>query len=454
MKKKRIFFVPAAVFLGVAVLLSSLYILAIRKSTLQEREKYQAIASNQSNVITGCVDTVVARAYTLSALVSAWGGEVEDFDMVAGQIYENTAADTGVALKNIAMAPDGIVEKVYPRLGNEGLIGFSFLDPEKPGNLEAIAAYQRREMVLTNPFQLVQGGVGMAGRLPVFLSRDEADDFWGLVTVTMDFERLMKVIHMEALSDMGIRYRLWYKGGDGTPVVLASSQELPVQPVTYPFSLRNLTWHLDVAPAAGWVDHTELAAGFAVIFSVALLLAMMLLAQERVRQANKQLKFLAYMDGLTSCYSRHYVNSILVNQRTGGWNDPNLKYSIAMLDIDYFKSINDQYGHEIGDRAILAVAQVLQANAKEANGDCVIRFGGDEFIVLWNDVSHSRFLHKLDNILTQVGAIHFPDYPDLHLTVSIGAEAYSEEANYYDMVRRADELLYRAKENGRNCFAV
>lgn len=64
------------------------------------------------------------------------------------------------------------MEKVYPASGNEALTGFNFMDASKPGNAEAIAAYQRGSLVITNPFDLVQGGTGLAGRLPVFLPAD------------------------------------------------------------------------------------------------------------------------------------------------------------------------------------------------------------------------------------------------------------------------------------------
>lgn len=450
------FLLPIAAFLGIALLLSGLYLMTVRGAVGHMKEQYRSIAANQSSIIQGAVDTALARAHTLSALVASDGGETDAFDLVAHQIYDSTTAETGVALKNIALAPGGVVEKVYPLEGNEALMGFSFLDPDKPGNLEAIAAYHRGEMVLTAPFELVQGGIGMGGRLPVFLPRNGETVFWGLVTVTLDFDTLLEALPLENLNDMGVNYRLWYKGPDGEPVVLAGSDAVPDQPVSYAFPLRNLTWHMDVAPADGWVDHMALAVAFAIILGVSLLLAMLLLAQERIRQANEQLQRIAHLDGLTACYSRHYVNSILIDQRTGRWNDPNMKFSLAMIDIDDFKGINDRFGHEMGDRAILAVAQVLLSHGRPEDGDCVIRFGGDEFIALFNDVTQERFLSKLQSIVEDVRHIRFPDQPELRLTVSAGGEAYvdPEWSLYYDMVRRTDEKLYLSKENGRDRLTV
>ena len=165
---------------------------------------------------------------------------------------------------------------------------------------------------------------------------------------------------------------------------------------------------------------------------------------------------LAHLDALTSCFSRQYVNSVLVNQISGNWNNPRAKYSIAIIDIDWFKSINDTFGHAIGDRALIAVATVLLNNCKYEDGDCVIRHGGDEFVLLMNDVTPERFTRMLKNIVEQVRDIRFDDYPDLHLSISVGGAIYesSEISLYYNALKNADEKLYLAKSLGRNQFAL
>ena len=168
MKQKKELILPIATFLVVGIILSGLYIIVSKQAATQNRERYRYIAASQSNMIRDCIDTVLARAYTLSALVFDNDGSTAFFDRQAERIYQETKNDTGISLKNIAIAPDGVVEKVYPASGNEALTGFNFMDASKPGNAEAIAAYQRGSLVITNPFDLVQGGTGLAGRLPVF----------------------------------------------------------------------------------------------------------------------------------------------------------------------------------------------------------------------------------------------------------------------------------------------
>ncbi|MDC7286343.1 diguanylate cyclase [Blautia schinkii] len=453
MKTKKQLIIPTAVFLIISILLSGCYVLIARQTSVQNRERHRYIAANQSNIIRNSIDTVLARAYTLSSFINDTDGDTAFFDRQAAKIYDETIKVTGIPLKNIAVAPGGIVEKVYPAAGNEALIGFNFMDSSQKGNIEAISAYQKGELIITNPFDLVQGGSGMAGRLPVFLKSGE---FWGLVTVTMDFEGLLKSINLSTLSNMGVDYKLWYKDDTGSQVVMDASENLPSHPVSYKFSITNLNWYLDVAPSGGWTDYVEAAVVFIVIIAVALLVALLLLNREQLTESNEKLRRLAHLDSLTSCYSRHYVNTILLNPRNGLWADPTAKYSLAIIDIDNFKSINDTYGHDIGDQAIIAIAKVLEDNSRHANGDCIIRHGGDEFIALFNDVTKDRFSQKLASIVNGAREVRFPEFPDMRLSVSIGGEFYEnpDASLYYNMVRKADEKLYTAKENGRDQYIL
>lgn len=454
MLKKYHIIIPTVAFFVIVLLLGSLYLAFMHSIVEQSRQKYYYIASSYTNIIRDCLDTVLARASTLSIMIMEHGGDMAFFDTSAQVIYEKIETDTGVKLRNIAVAPGGVVKKVYPLISNEGFIGFNFMDASRPGNAEAIEAYQKGKLIITNPFKLVQGGVGIAGRMPVFLHNNNISRFWGLVTVTMDHKTLMNALHLERLIKIGVNYELWYKDDSGKHISLSSSAQLPKDPVSVPLLFENITWYLDVAPITGWYDYAALIIGFAIILGLALLSSLLIFAGLSMRNSNDKLQQLAYRDGLTACYTRNFVNTILLNQRNGHWNDPNSKFSIAIIDIDYFKEVNDIYGHEIGDRALAAVAQVLKDSIKAKNGDYVIRHGGDEFIVLWNNISAESFCKNLESIVEKVRRIHFTDFPDIKFSVSIGGESYvnAKQPFYYDMIRIADQKLYIAKENGRNQF--
>lgn len=130
--------------------------------------------------------------------------------------------------------------------------------------------------------------------------------------------------------------------------------------------------------------------------------------------------------------------------------------SLAIIDVDFFKNINDSYGHQFGDDVIKKVADIVSSEV----GDNGIsgRFGGDEFFaVLYNIESEEQIRSILKGIKTRVTST-FPDMgvdKDSPLSVSIGAATYSKDAeNYDDLFMLADHCLYLAKEKGRNRFII
>lgn len=147
--------------------------------------------------------------------------------------------ETGVELKNLAVAPGGIVEKVYPLEGNESLIGFNFMDPERPGNLDAIEAYNSGRTVITNPFDLVQGGKGIAGRAPVMIVENGAKRLWGLITVTIDYDQLIETFKLDNFTNMGYNYSLSYVDSAGSETVMKQGGNISSNAVSIEFNLRN-----------------------------------------------------------------------------------------------------------------------------------------------------------------------------------------------------------------------
>ncbi|MDD4371175.1 MAG: diguanylate cyclase [Anaerostipes sp.] len=447
---------PIVVFLTLNIVLMGLFVLAERKIVFETKENYRYIAANQSNIMRDSVDTAIARVYTFSALIRANNGKTDFFDNQVEFIYKEISQDSGIPVKNIAIAPNGIVKKVYPLAANESFLNFDFMDTSQEGNDEAVKAYKEGKVVVTNPFKLVQGGVGMAGRLPVFTKKNGKNSFWGLITVTLDFDKMIQSFHLHNLEEQGVNYKLWYEDEKGKKVTLTASKKEAVEPVSYEFDIQNLKWHLDVAPKGHWYSRTQGAAILIVILGISLLIALLLVDKIKIRNVNEKLEQLAHLDGLTKCYSRHYLNTVLINHGTGEWNDPRAKYSLAIVDIDNFKNINDTYGHNVGDQAIRAVVHVLQRYVRAINGDCVIRQGGDEFTIIWNHISKERFQKKLEGIVKDVEKIKFSQYEEIHLTISIGGESYAAQGStrYSDLLSKADKKLYVAKENGRNQYVI
>ncbi len=110
------------------IVLSVLYIGLVKHDLDSEKERYSYIAKNESEHIVTTIDCVMARTNTLKAMIQDHDGDTSFFNDVAESVYNDVIDETGVTLKNFALAPDGVVSDVYPLEGNDALIGFDFLD--------------------------------------------------------------------------------------------------------------------------------------------------------------------------------------------------------------------------------------------------------------------------------------------------------------------------------------
>lgn len=158
-------------------------------------------------------------------------------------------------------------------------------------------------------------------------------------------------------------------------------------------------------------------------------------------------------DVLTRLLNRKYLSVVLNKQityarSTGG------SFAVLALDLDHFKQINDSHGHEAGDLVLQQVA-ALMLNRSRA-GDYLFRMGGEEFLMIMVDVNDHSAAKAADNIRRAIAAETFrlPQDVTMHLTVSLGLAVYNGHPDYQQLLRRADDALYEAKNNGRNRVVI
>ena len=147
-----------------------------------------------------------------------------------------------------------------------------------------------------------------------------------------------------------------------------------------------------------------------------------------------------YTDSLTHVLNRRYYDECLDRQECA---------ALVIADIDHYKIVNDEYGHLCGDKALEKTASVLQKSIREE--DIVVRYGGDEFLIAFSDITEDCLKKRLEDIRKAIMEIRLTDYPTLRLTMSFGA-AYGN-ACAGDMFKLADELLYESKKT-RNAVTV
>lgn len=127
--------------------------------------------------------------------------------------------------------------------------------------------------------------------------------------------------------------------------------------------------------------------------------------------------------------------------------------TLALIDIDHFKSINDTYGHMVGDNVLRDISRILVANLRST--DLAGRYGGDEFCVILPDTDHVQAGQILERLRVVVDELEHPDHPLLKLSLSIGLASRTASLTDADMwLHEADKALYTAKHNGRNRVVV
>ena len=157
----------------------------------------------------------------------------------------------------------------------------------------------------------------------------------------------------------------------------------------------------------------------------------------------------ANRDFLTGLFNRRYFFDEM-NEYIEQAKEKGEQFALGMIDIDHFKKINDTYGHDIGDKIIISLADILRSATNPQ--DIVARFGGEEFCVVLKNVNRHSAKEIFERLRenTENFSYHFKDGQYIHFTISIGAIMFHEDESLEDNLNEADMLLYKAKNNGRN----
>jgi diguanylate cyclase (GGDEF)-like protein/PAS domain S-box-containing protein len=127
----------------------------------------------------------------------------------------------------------------------------------------------------------------------------------------------------------------------------------------------------------------------------------------------------------------------------------NLRHGLLFIDIDYFKPINDQFGHNTGDRVLVMVAETLRSNLRDS--DIIIRWGGEEFVVLLRDIMPQEAKDVAEKLRVLIESSSLPLEPSpIKITVSTGAIMLRQDDTIESAIQRADRAMYRSKTAGRN----
>ena len=432
-----------------AALISLIFCIFIITATIADRTDVINMGLEQqiferAHRINEAITKLLFKTHALSALITLDGGN--SFDIVAPAIVDDPS------IKNIFIAPNGIVTKVFPHTEDDSIIGINIFS-DNAFKKEALLARELGDLVLGGPFETAQGGQVLAGRMPVYIDTPGQDNvFWGIVSVTLNFPQVLEHAELDIFETHGYSYQLWRINPYNNEKQVIVSGSRIIKPNSHYIErsifLLNAEWKLRVWPVRMWYNYPE---------NIALILAgicisgiVFFIMQNNYELKNMQSVFeqMAITDPLTGIFNRRHFMDIARIEIEKARRHNDICYFI-MLDIDKFKLVNDTYGHQIGDKVLIDIAARIKAAIRPY--DLFARYGGEEFIILTTGISKNEVIDMTERLrLTLCSNKYEYDSISIESSASFGISQI-KEYSINNAIKYADDALYAAKGHGRNC---
>ena len=440
MKKKTL--VPLIIFLLGICLVG----LIVYKTDTHEKNQRHILAQLNATTYGERIKNEIADGIgitdTLEQILISENGEIHQFETIAGNLMSDS-------IESVQLAPNGVVTDIYPAEGNEA----GKIDLLHDKDRKEISCYARdnHATITQGPFELKQGGDGIAVRNPVYLKDKSGQEyFWGFTIVILRVPDIFSDT-VSALSNFGYEYKIlktdipW---SDTYKVVYQSDGQID-HPVSYAFTVGDGTWKLEVTPKTGWRNNTLLIIISGMFLTISLLLSVLTRVWLIAKEHKNKYKILARTDSLTNIYNRYGFDELAEKIIS---KNPQTHFVAALLDIDDFKFINDIYGHSYGDKALKSLADSMKAFFPS---DALLgRNGGDEFCILLPNCTFKEADKQLQQF-TKLPKTFSYHGKELAFYISLGyAEYPTFAASPSQLMRCADAALYEIKLHGKNgCMA-
>lgn len=444
LKKKHIkmYILPILVFVFGCLILTVILYHSYKADQKQVQTITELNAETYAERLQNDMYRGIAITGTLEEIVISENGKIEKFQDIAEDLMTDY-------IQSIQIAPEGIVTDVFPDAGNEaGKI--DLIHDESRGE---ICRYGRDNDLVTmqGPFDLNQGGSGIAIRNPVYLENANGESyFWGFTIVIIRVPAIF-ADSVQSLADFGYDYCLSKTKSpfaDEYSVISASSESLN-DPIIFEFQLGCCSYRLEVMPKGGWTQENGFFLNLFIGLCIILLLTGLTYAILVSEQQREDLKKLSVTDSLTGLLNRKGFDEQLHNVIHA---HPNVNCVGIQMDIDDFKFINDMYGHSVGDAALKTLAQSMKDNFAE---DAILcRNGGDEFSIILIGTTAEEAKDKIEKFTLEQR--HFTHNSENHnFFISVGYTDFPENCkDISELIRCADIALYEVKLHGKHsCLA-
>ncbi|QNP41874.1 diguanylate cyclase domain-containing protein [Lysobacter solisilvae (ex Woo and Kim 2020)] len=430
-----------AVWLALAGLATLLLYYADAKARLEAGNEVRTALGEARDEIDRRLETALAVPETLAAVIAA----EQRVDKATFEAIASRLVRANPSIRNVALAPNGVITLVHPRRGNEAVLGLRYADV--PTQAAAVRrAIRSRRTVVTGPIPLVQGGTGLLSRTPVFLRGSGGRDtrYWGIVALAVDVDPLF--VDIERVADrngLSIAVRRTEPDAPTAETFFGDPAVFAAAPVAMDYPLPGGgRWELAAVPREGWAS---VRAPLYVRVPLHILAALLGLLTYRLLASQGRDRMLAGRDALTGLLNRKSFDLRLDAAMQQGRVRSS---ALVLIDLDRFKPVNDNYGHRAGDLVLQQVAERMQQALH--GDDSAYRLGGDEFaLLLQGERSTRELFHLVERVVELIRQpVVLPDRRSVSVGASTGVAVFpsgEEPERAAEVFDRADRALYRCK---------
>lgn len=455
-----LFGLPLATFAAILVVGFALVYSRDENWKYENLRQLREVGDVQGVIVERQLNRSMVSAYLLGHFISERQGNTDGFEAYADKLI----AEVG-GITNLQLSRNGIIRHIHPVEGHEKALGYDyFAIPER--RKEAEIAIKTRSLAVIGPLKLIQGGVGLLGRYPVFVDQGKGEIFWGMSSALVMLDQFIASTELPSLGQQGYQYQLWHLDPhDGRKDIFAGAKSLEPPISTSIINLANKQWFLDLAyshPQAHaknyWLD---MFLTFLIGISISLVVYLYLKLPDRLRrqvlEKTRELENIAFYDTLTGLPNRKLFADRL-DQSIRHHARVRNAFALIFIDLDGFKRVNDTLGHHVGDSLIGEVASRLKASVRQS--DTVARLGGDEFTLIISDIQNinknnqiSHLVQMAHKILKTLCEPMLLDQHTITITASAGITLFPDDGATPDkLLRNADLAMYKAKQDGKNSF--
>ncbi len=397
-------------------------------------KKEQDLASLYAERIQNVVHDIVDDGRALQEMFRLFNGKLseERFEEVARIVFKSRY------YKFISYQPDGIVQYTYPREAFEWTLGMDILE-EEATRIDATYAKNSGRTILTGPYYTGKYEAIVARR-PVFEFVEEKRAFWGFISLGFDVKGLLRdVVEINALTNFNYEYGIFTIHKGKYIEIMQSENFEKREDSKRVFTVGDQTWSFYLYDDGKMKELLNVIISYMFMYSI--LATMVYFVVKTFEHKNINARKMSYIDPLTKAYNRKMIDEYLEQHpqtKDGG-------FTVFYLDLNDFKPVNDVYGHEMGDKLLIAFVERMRHNFKADT--IVARMGGDEFVLI---------LHEKVDLLALKGIIQrieklsqrkfYLDGVDISISSSIGYGQYPQDGrSMEEILSKADERMYEWK---------